>query len=114
MSGRMQKINNQIKRDLGVILQQDVGDPRIAFVTITNADVSPDLRNARVYFSVLGDAAKIQDAQKALNSAAGMIRKMLSRRMNLRVTPLLTFIYDKSIAHSFEIEEALKRLNEDE
>ncbi len=85
MPSRMNKINNQIKRDIGIIFQQDLEDPRLEFVTITQADVSPDLRNARIYFSILGDEEKVEEAQKVLNSAAGMVRKMLSQRMKIRV-----------------------------
>ena len=111
---RMHKINNQMKRDIGLILQQDLGDPRLSFVSVTQVDCSPDLRNAKVFYSVLGDEAKRADADQALKAAAGAIRKKISQRMNLRYTPQVTFAYDKSIAHSFEIEEALRKLHDDE
>ena len=115
MSGsRMQKINNQMKRDIGIILQQDFGDPRLSFVSITSVDCSPDLRNAKIFYSVLGDEEKAKEADGALKSAAGAIRRKISQRMNMRVTPEIAFVYDKSIAHSFEIEEAIRKIHDDE
>jgi ribosome-binding factor A len=111
--GRIEKVNNQVKREIGRILLQELGDPRLQFVTITEVDVSRDLRNAKIHFSVLGEKAQIQSAQEGLDGARGMIRKLLGQSMNLRHTPELFFIYDQSIEASIRIEETLKEIHDE-
>ena len=111
--GRMERINNQVKREIGKIIQRELGDPRLQFVTITEADVSRDLHNARIRFSVLGETSAVQAAKKGLESARGMIRKLLGKSMNMRHTPELFFIYDQSIEMSARIEETLKEIHDE-
>ncbi len=110
--GRMERVNQQLKREVGMIIQRDMSDPRVEFITITAADVSPDLRNAKVYFSVLGMDGH-EGAQVALENAQGMIRRLVSKRMNLRHTPEMTFHFDNTIENSSRIEETLKEINND-
>lgn len=112
--GRMEKVNNQMRREISIIIQQDLGDPRMGFVTITHVDVSPDLKNAKVYFSALGDERNLLDAQKSLNNARGMIRHMVSQKMSIRHTPELHFIQDQSISMSTKIEETIREIKDDQ
>ena len=111
--GRIDRINQQVKREIGKILQRELGDPRLQFVTITEADVSRDLHNAKIHFSVLGQEHEVQSAQQGLEGAKGMIRKLLGQSMNMRYTPELFFIYDKSIEMSARIEETLKEIHDE-
>ena len=111
--GRIDRINQQVKREIGRILQRELGDPRLQFVTITEADVSRDLHNAKIHFSVLGKEHEVQTAQKGLEGAKGMIRRLLGQSMNLRHTPELFFIYDQSIEMSARIEETLKEIHDE-
>lgn len=111
---RMEKVNNQIKREIGQIIQRDLADPRLTFVTITYVDVSPDLKNAKVYFSVLGDDKALADAQRGLTGARGAIRRGVSRQMAIRHTPELNFIHDSSISHGSKIEETLKEIHNEQ
>ncbi len=108
---RIDRVNRQVKRELGRIIQQELSDPRLQFVTITEVDVSRDLRNARVRFSVLGEKDRVQAAQQGLEGARGMIRKLLGQSMSIRHTPELFFIYDQSVEMSVRIEETLKEIN---
>ena len=108
---RIDRVNRQVKRELGRIIQQELSDPRLQFVTITEVDVSRDLRNARIRFSVLGEKDRVQAAQKGLEGARGMIRKLLGQSMSIRHTPELFFIYDQSVEMSVRIEETLKEIN---
>jgi len=108
---RIDRVNQQVKRVLGRIIQQELSDPRLQFVTITEVDVSKDLRNARIRFSVLGEEDQVQDAQQGLEGARGMIRKLLGQNVSLRYTPELFFIYDESVEMSVRIEETLKEIN---
>ncbi len=111
---RMDKVNNQIKREISIIIQQELSDPRMMFISITNVDVSPDLNNAKVYFSVLGEGQSVADAQKSLNGARGAIRRSVSRRMSIRHTPELNFVHDRSLTYGSEIEETLKEIYDDQ
>ncbi len=110
---RIDRVNRQVKRELGRIIQQELSDPRLQFVTITEVDVSRDLRNARIRFSVLGEKDRVQAAQKGLEGARGMIRKLLGQSMSIRHTPELFFIYDQSVEMSVRIEETLKEINDE-
>ncbi len=111
--GRIDRINQQVKREIGKILLQELGDPRLQFVTITGADVSRDLHNAKIHFSVLGEDREVESAQKGLEGATGMIRRLLGQSMNMRHTPELHFVYDQSIEMSARIEETLKEIHDE-
>ncbi|MBN1870721.1 MAG: 30S ribosome-binding factor RbfA [Candidatus Omnitrophica bacterium] len=111
--GRIERINQQVKREIGRILLQEMADPRLQFVTIMDADVSRDLQNARIRYSVLGKESEIQSAKKGLEGAKGMIRRLLGQSMNMRHTPDLIFIYDQSIEISARIEETLQEIHDE-
>jgi len=108
---RIEKVNQQVKREVGLIIQQELSDPRLEFVTINKVDVSKDLKNARIYFSVLGQENEIKNAENAFRSAAGAIRRFLAKRLDLRFTPNLLFSYDDSIQFSAKIDETLREVN---
>jgi ribosome-binding factor A len=109
---RIEKVSSSIKRELGVMLELgEISDPRIAFVTIMNVDVSKDLQHARVKFSILSDKPKdIQAAIKGFESCRGFIRKLISQRLELRYTPEFTFIYDKSVRYAADIDKTLEEI----
>jgi len=110
---RIEKVNQQVKREIGKILQREVADPRLQFVTITKVDVSRDLRNAKIYFSILGGEDQKQAAQHGLEGARGMIRKLLGQNLSMRFTPELFFVYDQSVEMSAHIEETLKEIRDE-
>ncbi len=85
------------------LVQRDLKDPRVGMVTITRASVSPDLRNARVYFSCLGDEVQRQKSLAGLRSAAGFIRSQVARRLQLRVAPEIRFELDENIEYAARI-----------
>lgn len=107
---RRDRINDAVKQEMAQILR-DVKDPRIAgsLVSITAAEVSPDLKFAKIYFSVLGEDKN--EVLKALKSASGFFRSELARRINLRVTPALAFEYDSSMEYGANISSILKTLD---
>ena len=113
---RRGRINEEMQRELTMILRR-VKDPRVsdAFISITSADCTPDLKYAKIYYSALsGDAKEIA---KGLKAATGFIRRELARSLNLRITPELTFHPDSSIsygAHIASILEGLEITPEDE
>jgi ribosome-binding factor A len=91
---RKSRIDIQLQRELTGLIRDELTDPRVANVTVTRVDVSPDLRNARVYISVLGDDSRIEPAAKALNHAAGRLRHGLGVRLSIRHVPQLSFVAD--------------------
>ena len=106
---RRGRINDEMQKELAMALRE-VKDPRIsqAFISITAVDVTPDLKFAKVYYSAMtGDKKEIA---KGLKSSAGFIRRIIAQRMNLRMTPELTFCEDKSIAHGAHISKLLESI----
>ena len=85
-------------------------DPRLANVTITGVDITPDLLQAKVHFSVWGDAEEEREAKAGLDRASGFLRSELAARVHLRFVPELSFVVDKSVAHGQRIEELLDQL----
>ncbi len=107
MAGRRQdKLNNAVSGEIAAIIRE-VKDPRVAkaFVSIVGANVSPDLSVAQIFYSVLGDD---EGVQKGLVSATGFIRSELAKRLNLRITPKLTFIRDNNTERAMYISRILK------
>ncbi|MFH1360083.1 MAG: 30S ribosome-binding factor RbfA [Candidatus Omnitrophota bacterium] len=109
---RMNRINQQMKKEISDIILRDVKDPRLGFVTITEVQVSRDLQHARIFYSALGNAEKAKSAQSGLDSAKGFIRRLVGQRVRLRLTPELEFVFDQSIEYGARIEEALGEIKE--
>ncbi len=104
---RQGRINDEFQKEVALILR-DVKDPRVsgAFISVTAAEVTPDLKFAKVYYSALmGDKKEVK---RGLVSSAGFIRGQIARRMNLRVTPEITFIEDGSIEYGAKISKILE------
>ena len=108
-ANRMNRINEEMKREMGSILRE-LKDPRIPLMTsVVAAEVTQDLRFAKIYVSVLGDEAVQSEAIKGLRQAAGYVRREVGHRLNLRITPQIQFELDHSIAHGAHINELLNR-----
>src|SRR3990172_1130453 len=89
MTARTDRIDAQLREEIGSILSRDVADPRIGFVTVTAVQTAPDLSHARVWVSVLGSDAERQEAIRALRGAMSFVRRELGRRLELRRIPVL-------------------------
>jgi ribosome-binding factor A len=100
MSRRTERVGEQIRAELARLLHEEVTDPRIGFVTLTRVDVSPDLSNARVYWSALAseDSDAVSISEAGLESAAGFLRHRIARVLQLKRVPELRFRYDSSLA----------------
>ena len=106
---RQGKINDAVMQAMSEAVRE-IKDPRVssAMVTITAAEVTPDLKFAKIYFSaILGDKSEVK---KGLCSAAGFLRRALSQKLNLRITPELSFFEDKSIEHGAKIAKLLNSI----
>ncbi len=108
---RVGRVSEQIKKELSQIIQTELKDPRIGFITVTGVETTSDLSQARVYLSVLGDDEKKEDTLKALESASGFLRSELGKRIKLRHTPELLFKFDNSIEYGSRIESLLDDIN---
>lgn len=111
-NGRMDRINEEVRRELSEILREEVKDPRVDqhLLSVIKADTSKDLKYCKVFISILGDEEQRMETAKALKSAAGFIRRELAARLNLRNTPELKFVMDDSIEYSIHISQMLKEI----
>ncbi len=111
---RLDRVNQLIKEEISYLLQRELKDPRLGFVTVTEVAISKDLRSGKVYVSVLGTDEQWRASLAALTSARGFIRSWLAPRLRLRAVPDLTFHADRSMAHAAHIQRVLERLRESE
>jgi len=113
MSIKIERINHTYQEVISSILMKEIKDQDIKFVTITGVDVTNDLSFAKVYYTVLDEEKKVS-TQKALEKAAPFIRTKLAEQVEIRHTPELRFIYDKSIAYGNHIEKIIEQIHEKE
>jgi len=121
LSPRLQRIADQIQRELAMLIQLEVNDPRIGMVSVTGLDISKDLAHAKVYVTILNsgmsednqqlqgdseaklDQLEIEENIQALNKAAGFLRSLLAKRLRLRTTPKLQFHFDNSVSRGQQL-----------
>jgi ribosome-binding factor A len=99
-----------LKEEIGVIIEGELGDPRIALCTVNEIVISPDGKTARVFLQVQGDDRESEETVKAVNAAKGYIRRELLLRLGVRHVPDLTFVLDRSEQYGSRIDEILGRL----
>src|SRR5262245_24290349 len=108
---RVDRIEEQLRIELSEILERELQDPRAHFVTVTGVKVSPDLRHARVFISVLGGAEERKKALQGLRSGASFVRRSLGKRLHhLKRIPELVFDYDESLEKELRVEELLEKI----
>ena len=110
---RPERIAAQIAREAGEIVRFTLGDPKIRLATVNRAQVSPDLRRATIFVTVLGDAAQCEESLAALDRAAGVVRRELSARLRLRFTPEIRFQLDPGMVTEERMRQALDEERED-
>ena len=108
ISRRLQKAAQAIREVVGTSILRDLQDPRIDNVTVTNVEVSRDMRSARVYVSVMGDEKQQQLCIYGLQHAAGYLQAKIAKRIDTRYTPILKFVLDLGVKKSIEINEILQ------
>lgn len=109
-SRRVLKAAEAIREVVSMSILTELSDPRIRDVTVIRIEVSPDMRYAKVYVSVMGDEAKQQLSLRGLQSASGFLQQKVARRIDTRYTPVLTFVLDKGVKHSLEVSRMLGEL----
>jgi ribosome-binding factor A len=114
LTHRIERIAEQLREEVSQILATEVADPGVGLVTVTRVKVTPDLSLARVYWTLLGDAAERKRTIKALQRAAPFVRAMLASRVTLRRVPEVHFQYDEGLAAHQRVEELLHEIHEQE
>lgn len=112
---RPERVGQEIQAAIGqIVTRGDLRDPRIGFITITGVKVSPDLRVARVYYSMIGTPQEREETQKGLDAAKGFIRREVTSVVNLRVSPEIFFSFDESVGEGDKIDRLLREVREKE
>ncbi len=101
---RARRVGEQMRRELSVLLQQSVKDPRIGMVSLSEVRVTHDLSHARIYISLLDKSQDVDTTVDLLNKASSFLRRELAQRMRLRIVPGLRFVYDESIERGANLE----------
>jgi ribosome-binding factor A len=111
---RPERVGHMLQQLLAELFARGMRDPRIGLVTITGVKVSPDLREARVYWTVHGDLEQRKHTAKGLANARGYLRREIAAQIKLRVTPDLHFTYDESIDRGERIEQLIREVHREE
>lgn len=106
---RVDKLDSILMKEISTIILQDINDPKLGFPTVTEVDVAPDLKTAKVYVSFLGKNYMKRDGIQALRKAKGYIKSQLAKRIKLRKIPDLHFIVDDTLDKAERIEEILSK-----
>ncbi|MBT2691489.1 30S ribosome-binding factor RbfA [Bacillus sp. ISL-55] len=114
MGHRVNRVGEQMKKEIGDIISRKIKDPRVGFVTVTDVEVTGDLQQAKVYISVLGDEQQREDTLKGLAKAKGFIRTEIGQRIRLRKTPELIFEFDETMAYGNRINSLIHELHREE
>ncbi len=107
-SQRLARIDHEIQRILSTLITQALRDPRLGFVTVTRAEVSDDLRHCKVFVSIIGDRHEARQSLDALKNASKFLRGELGHQIDLRHTPELIFIEDRSTERAIALAKTLR------
>ncbi|MEX1157456.1 MAG: 30S ribosome-binding factor RbfA [Thermomicrobiales bacterium] len=111
MSGRRrEKVGDLLRDEVSQIIQREMSDPRLGFVSITRVEMSPDMKYARMFVSVMGSDDERASSLVALNNASGFIRRMLAPRLRMRTIPDVSFRLDRSMEHAENVARILRDL----
>ena len=111
---RVDRLQSQIIKEISLIVSDELKDSPPAMITFLRAEVSKDLKYAKIFYSVLGEQSKIDECLIFLKRHNGAIRRLVGQRMRIRHLPEITFHYDSSMENVFRISEILDKLKEDE
>jgi ribosome-binding factor A len=106
---RMRRVDEAVREVLSDAISHQVKDPRVGFVTVTAVETAPDLRRARVFVSVLGDAGVRRRSLDGLQSAHGVLQRAVASELRLKHTPALEFVYDDTAERGMRITELIDR-----
>ena len=111
---RVEKVQELMKQEVSQIILRELKDPRIGFVTVTSDECTGDLREAKIYVSLMGNEQQVKDCWAGLTSSLGYIRREIGKRIRLRFTPEISLAIDKSLDYSAHIQELLLKIKAEE
>ena len=111
---RADRVGDLIKEEISQIIQQELKDPGIGFVTITGVELSDDLKHAKIFYSVLGDEEAKKESSSALRRACGFVQREMGRRLRLKYTPEIYFLFDPSVEYGAHIEMLIEKMHQSE
>lgn len=114
MPRRIERVNEFIKREVCYLLQREIKDPRIGFITVLDCSITADLKEARIYISVLGSQKQKEKTMAGLESAAPFLQSQLGKVVHMRYTPKVTFFLDETEEKAARVEELLKKIKSSE
>jgi len=110
---RVKRVEAALKDEVSRIIHDDLKDPRLGFITVTRVKLTPDLRSARIYYSVLGDEKSKKSTKIGLKQAKGYIRKLIGQRLKLRFTPEIAFDMDDTSEYVQKIEDIIDKIHKE-
>jgi len=113
MGVRPERVASEMREHISRIISEEIKDPRIGFITVVRVEVTPDLRNAKIFFSSLGGEEEKVQAAEGLNSASGYIRKLLGERMRFKFVPELLFRLDESTEYIIHLNEIFDKIHKE-
>lgn len=114
MTTRQEKVRELLKEEISIILQRELKDPRIGFVTVTDVDVTPDLRQAKVFVSILGTEEERKENMAILKRSERFVRQALSKKLTMKMLPEIEFKVDTSVDKGIKILELLEQIKRDD
>ncbi|HCW44898.1 MAG: 30S ribosome-binding factor RbfA [Planctomycetia bacterium] len=111
---RKARITSLIKEEISLILQGELKDPRIGFVSVLGAEPTIDLKECKIFVSILGSESEQRTSLRGLEAARGRIQALLRSRVRLRETPILKFILDESYKKTLDIEDKIRKAREED
>jgi ribosome-binding factor A len=108
---RRQQVGSILRDEISAVVRRQVKDPRVGFATITEVEMSPDMRHAKVFVSVLGTQEEQHKTLEAMESARGFIARQVGPKLRLRYIPQLSFVLDNSMEHAERISRLLNQMN---
>jgi ribosome-binding factor A len=115
VGNKKQRVESLLAQEIPSIVQRELSDPRLGFITITHVEVASDYRSAKVYFSALGTTGEeepenqIKAYETILNNCAGVVQRVIASSLNLRYTPKLRFIFSDSLRKSMEMSDLIRK-----
>lgn len=111
---RADRVKELLRQEISQLIQEEIKDPRIGFATVTDVELSQDLRHAKVFVSVYGDEESRKETLKGLQSASGFVRNEIGKRIRMKHVPEILFRFDQSIERGARISELLHQIHDED
>ena len=111
---RIDRVNQELKKAISEILLFEVKDERVGLLTVTHVKMSADLKQAKVYYTVLGDEKKREEVKKGIDSANGFVRQLLAHKMRMKYAPEIIFYFDDTLDRTIKVEEMLDEIRDED